>query len=487
MNDPSHITEIIEGCQAKRRASQEELYRLYYGYAMSICIRYSKTEEEAAEILNSSFLKVFNKIDQISEPNAFKWWLRRIVINTSIDHKRKYENLNEDSYESAKATEKAAEAPYEGDLIYEDILKAIRSLPRSQQVVFNMYVFEGYKHKEIGEKINIAESSSRAILANANKKLRKILTKHLELATIGLLIMNDDIELYEFIRQSANSYTPNFNELHWKAMEALLSNSITKVGGIIQSGSTSTSVQIASTSQMAGFSTVIPYLTGAVVTIGGIFGANEILKVNKKETSNDTIEINHSNPIDVKKLSIKGHPIPSLTLLKQQVLSEKKVTEVQKANSNTPSSKPEILSESTREPQPEMILQSRFPTELAGVSAINMEKIEPLFVGKRRFQIELVATPSIGYKRLYKFFDRNTKYPEELKGVQPSGEVVVNFIINERGRPQDIEIFKGFHELLDAEAIRLIKRMPSWDPGEADGEPIPSKHRLAIFFRARSK
>ncbi|MFT6319214.1 MAG: RNA polymerase sigma-70 factor (ECF subfamily) [Granulosicoccus sp.] len=176
MADSPNIQLLIEGCRRDNRASQLKLYEHFYSYGLSITLRYSKNREEALEILNDSFLKAFVKIDQYDSDFPFKPWLRRILINSSIDYHRKYSRLNE-NLEVAPTTELAA-ASYNfalDNLAFEDLIAVLQKLSPAYRLVFTLYVVEGFKHQEIAEKLNIAIGTSKSNLAKARIKLKSIL------------------------------------------------------------------------------------------------------------------------------------------------------------------------------------------------------------------------------------------------------------------------------------------------------------------------
>ena len=169
-------TRLIEACQANKRSGQEALYKLYYTEMLRVCYRYLKSDDLAKEALNLGFLKVFQHINEFDESKGtLAAWIKVIIIRTCIDLSRK----------EAKFT---APANYEEDIdtafvmpdilqkIYvEDLLKAVRRLPAATQLVFNLSVIEGYNHKEIGDQLQISESTSRWHLTQAKKLLRAIL------------------------------------------------------------------------------------------------------------------------------------------------------------------------------------------------------------------------------------------------------------------------------------------------------------------------
>lgn len=163
---------LIQEAKNGDRKSIELLYKQFYGYAMSVALRYSNSREEACEIINDSFMKAFDKLDQYDNQNSFKGWLRRILINTSIDYYRK--NIK---HTAVMDIEKADTETLDPDIIDQlsanDILGALRDLPEILRIIFNMYEIEGYSHNEISEQLGIPSSTSRTYLARAKKKLRE--------------------------------------------------------------------------------------------------------------------------------------------------------------------------------------------------------------------------------------------------------------------------------------------------------------------------
>jgi RNA polymerase sigma-70 factor (ECF subfamily) len=163
---------LIQKAKDGDKKSIELLYKQFYGFAMSVALRYSNSRDEACEIVNDSFMKAFDRMKQHQIENSFKGWLRRIIVNTSIDYYRKNSR-----YTSIMDINKAESESYSPDIIeqlsFEDILGIIRSLPEILRIVFNLYEIEGYDHNEIGEKLGIPASTSRTYLARSKKKLRE--------------------------------------------------------------------------------------------------------------------------------------------------------------------------------------------------------------------------------------------------------------------------------------------------------------------------
>lgn len=171
------VLDWLEGCKQGKPKPQEMLYKHYYSYAMSICLQYSKNEEEAAEILNDSFFKVFTKIDKYETTQPFKTWFRRIIINTAIDYYRRNNKHTHVNIEDVAPHEQEISVDALSKLSAEDILKLLQRLPENQRIVFNLFEIEGYGHEEIAEKLNIAPSTSRVHLLRAKQQLRQLVEK----------------------------------------------------------------------------------------------------------------------------------------------------------------------------------------------------------------------------------------------------------------------------------------------------------------------
>ena len=147
----------------------------YYSYAMGICIRYSRSADEAVEILNDGFLKIFSKLSLYSPGLSFNGWLRKIMINSAIDYFRR----NERHYHSLDISHVQDESMSENvldKLSAEEIISLIQRLPPSYRMVFNLFVIEGYHHEEIANQLNITVGTSKSNLAMARNKLKKMLS-----------------------------------------------------------------------------------------------------------------------------------------------------------------------------------------------------------------------------------------------------------------------------------------------------------------------
>lgn len=165
-------TELISRCKSGEIKFQEKLYKHFYGYAMGVGMRYLQNKDDVLEVVNDSFIKVFKAINFYDENQPFKAWLRRIIVNTSIDHRRRnLKHMNQADIDEAVYLGKAPEAVE--NINAKDILKLLNYLPEIQKMVFNLYEIDGYSHDEIGNMLSIPVSSSRVYLSRAKEKLRK--------------------------------------------------------------------------------------------------------------------------------------------------------------------------------------------------------------------------------------------------------------------------------------------------------------------------
>jgi len=164
--------EILKGCKKGKLKYQEQLYKQFYSYGMSISLRYAYSREESLEILNDSFLKVFNNIDSFDAEKSFKAWFRRIIINTSIDYYRKTKRIIFVEPSEYAKNEIFSQSDVD-NLHVEDLLNLLNALPEIYRITFNLYEIEGYKHEEIAEILQITASTSRSNLTRAKKMLRE--------------------------------------------------------------------------------------------------------------------------------------------------------------------------------------------------------------------------------------------------------------------------------------------------------------------------
>lgn len=169
-----HEEELVEGCLNGGRKYQKLLYERFYGSMMAVCLRYTSDREEARDVLHEGFMKVFNNLHRYTRGTNLGAWIRRIMINTAIDHYRKSAkrpNLVEINH----AVHETDVQDIVADMGANEILQLVQRLSPAYRMVFNLYVIEGYSHKEVGKKLNISEGTSKSNLAKARAKLQKMI------------------------------------------------------------------------------------------------------------------------------------------------------------------------------------------------------------------------------------------------------------------------------------------------------------------------
>jgi len=166
--------DLIEACVRQERWAQRIIYEAYYGPMMGICMRYASNAEEAEDTLHEAFIKIFKSIEQYKIGTSLYSWIRRIIVNTSIDQYRKRSRRRTEDLDTAY--DLSSNQPGAVSTATEkEILRCVQRLTPTYRNVFNLYVMEGYSHREIGEQLGISESTSRSNLVKARAKLREML------------------------------------------------------------------------------------------------------------------------------------------------------------------------------------------------------------------------------------------------------------------------------------------------------------------------
>jgi RNA polymerase sigma-70 factor (ECF subfamily) len=178
MTEASNIQdyfEIIEGCKNNNRKFQEKLYQTFCGKMFAVCLRYAHTHEDAEDIVQEGFVKVFKNISQFRNEGSFEGWIRRIFVHTAIEIYRKnskmfpiveltpfrdIQNVNSNAIDNMSANE---------------LMKMVQSLSAGYRTVFNLYAIEGFTHKEIGEMLGISEGTSKSQMSRARLLLQKMI------------------------------------------------------------------------------------------------------------------------------------------------------------------------------------------------------------------------------------------------------------------------------------------------------------------------
>lgn len=164
--------ELVRGCRKGKRRFQEMLYKRYYGFAMSVCLRYTPGREDALEVMNDAFMKVFARIESFKEDAPFRSWFRRILVNTALDHYRttRRHHFQQEWHESME--EVLLPDSDLSDLGAEEILQLFALLPDQYRLTFNLYEVEGYSHEEIAGMLGVSPGTSRSSLSRAKHMLR---------------------------------------------------------------------------------------------------------------------------------------------------------------------------------------------------------------------------------------------------------------------------------------------------------------------------
>lgn len=168
--------ELIRGCIKGKESYQFEVYKRYSPKMFGICLRYCASREEAQDVLQDGFIKVFNKIDTFKFTGSFEGWIRKIMVNTALRNKyitfRSHEVYNFKGVEHTSTDEKVT-----NKLSLMDLMKLVNELPQGYKMVFNLFAVEGYSHKEIADMLNIQEATSRSQYLRSRQMLREKLDK----------------------------------------------------------------------------------------------------------------------------------------------------------------------------------------------------------------------------------------------------------------------------------------------------------------------
>jgi len=173
------LSQLIIDCAAGKSTAQARLYQLFAPKMYGVCLRYSRDATEAEDNLQDGFIKIFEKIDTFRHEGSFEGWIRRIMVNVSLEKYRKQNLLQTvddiSSYELPDLKDEII-----SEISANDLMKLIRDLPPRYRMVFNLYVFEGMNHKEIDEEMRISEGTSKSNLARARIILKKQILRHFQ-------------------------------------------------------------------------------------------------------------------------------------------------------------------------------------------------------------------------------------------------------------------------------------------------------------------
>ncbi|WP_092849862.1 RNA polymerase sigma factor [Algibacter pectinivorans] len=164
------LNQLIEDCKNDNTKAQGELYKLYSGKLFAICLKYSRNYAEAQDNLQDAFLTIFKKIEQYKNKGSFEGWIKRITVNTVLQRYRNekvFDIINENTIEDVEVEVD------EDELSIDYLLKIIQELPDRYRLIFNLYVLDGYSHKDIAKMLDINIGTSKSNLARARQILKK--------------------------------------------------------------------------------------------------------------------------------------------------------------------------------------------------------------------------------------------------------------------------------------------------------------------------
>ncbi len=169
---------LLDACRKGDRKAQKRLFDRLAPKMFPVCIRYMGNRESAEDVLQEGFITLFTRLDSYSGKGSFEGWARKIFVNAALMQLRKNDALSgSDDIDAARSLSSGAPTAVE-DLGYREIMKLIASLPDGLRTVFNMYVIEGYTHKEIGEALGMEEATSRSKLQRARVRLQELIREN---------------------------------------------------------------------------------------------------------------------------------------------------------------------------------------------------------------------------------------------------------------------------------------------------------------------
>jgi RNA polymerase sigma factor (sigma-70 family) len=171
-----HEHDLVQGCLKQDRKYQKMLFEKYFSDMMAVCMRYARDDDDAKDILQNAFIKVFAKFEMFSGEGSLRGWIQSIVVRTAIDHYRRQQRELRNVVSEPEDWEAGEDAEIESDLAAEEIMKVIQMLPNMQRAVFNLFAIEGCSHKEIAVELEITEGTSKWYLCEARKALKTILS-----------------------------------------------------------------------------------------------------------------------------------------------------------------------------------------------------------------------------------------------------------------------------------------------------------------------
>ena len=180
MREHSEVQEWVSACREGNARAQRKLFKHFYSMAMQICMRYAGSTDEAADMLNEGFLKVFSNLDKYESTGSFEAWLKRVVSNAALDYRRRYvqqvELVELDGLPDMQLADYSVNDAV-ANISSQELIGLIQTLPPVTRTVFNMFVFEGFSHREIAGEMGITENTSAWHVNSARSKLKELICK----------------------------------------------------------------------------------------------------------------------------------------------------------------------------------------------------------------------------------------------------------------------------------------------------------------------
>ena len=167
--------ELVKECLNNNQKAQKELFVKYSSVMFGVCMRYTSSKNDAEDVLQEAFIKVFNKLEKYSNKGSFEGWIRRIVVNTALDFIRKNKKMQLNSSIDDVGYGLKNDQYVVENLTARELMKIIQNIPIGYRTIFNMYAIEGYSHKEIAKELDISESNSKSQLSRARSTIKELL------------------------------------------------------------------------------------------------------------------------------------------------------------------------------------------------------------------------------------------------------------------------------------------------------------------------
>ncbi|MEQ8908474.1 MAG: sigma-70 family RNA polymerase sigma factor [Vicingaceae bacterium] len=187
LSDKDVVKKVVDACARGDRKTQQALYKKMYSPMMAVCYRYASRPDDAKDLFQEGFIKVFKKIDRFNFKGSLQGWIRRIMVNNAIDHYRKNKNkfaMSETLVEAEQIPEETDDGSWVAEIKAKTLLDCVQQLSPKYQAVFSLYVLDGFTHAEIAEELSISEGTSKSNLAKAKKNLRTMIKEKIKNETV---------------------------------------------------------------------------------------------------------------------------------------------------------------------------------------------------------------------------------------------------------------------------------------------------------------